>query len=645
MDVSRMVWSILWGIGLAAYPCRGGSPFVIQVVDEQTGRGVPMVQLETTSRIRLYTDSGGIAVFDEPGLMHQKVFFFVSSPGYEFPADGFGMRGAVLKTEPAAAELLRIKRLNIAQRLYRITGQGIYRDSVLAGRDVPIRQPLLNSQVCGQDSANNCIYQNKLYWFWGDTARIGYALGHFATAGATSIIAGPNADDPDKGINLNYFIDNDGFSKKMFPLPQPGMVWIDGVMTARTAGGGQRMLCRFGLHKDLAEITLHGLGVFNDQTVCFEPILQEAQSPFPYSTSGHAAAVETDAGFWWYCTIQFPASIRLRLRPEWEAAINPDSYEVFTALGQEAGLPSRWIAFGQLAGRFASRQAAQEALEKEHQSLRLYDIESGKPVVPHGGHVCWNPCRNKWILICNQAGGDHSYLGEVWYAEADTPVGPWGYARKIITHDRYSFYNPKQHPYFAKGSMIYFEGTYSFTFSADDRAATPRYDYNQIMYGLDLTDERLLLPEAVYQLDDGSGHAAYLFAQQVRQAGRTHQVVRVAFYAYPPSRRPPAAAAVYAVQEKGAAQWSTSASSGGNILFYAPADNPAAMQSNPMAVGLYRYVRTDSGQAVFSTDTDLKDAGFVRDAQPVCWVYAAPSDGGGYDWQARAQRPLGLPNE
>ncbi len=36
----------------------------------------------------------------------------------------------------------------------------------------------------------------------------------------------------------------------------------------------------------------------------------------------------------------------------------------------------------------------------------------------------------------------------------------------------------------------YFEGTYSATFSRDGDP-TPRYDYNQIMYRLDLSDERL----------------------------------------------------------------------------------------------------------------------------------------------------------
>ena len=95
-------------------------------------------------------------------------------------------------------------------------------------------------------------------------------------------------------------------------------------------------------------------------------------------------------------------------------------------------------------------------------------------------------------MICCQSGGSSSYLGEIWYAEADAPEGPWGKARKIVTHDRYSFYNPVHHAFFdAKGGrVIYFEGTYTRTFSAA-RLATPRYDYNQIMYRLDLDDPRL----------------------------------------------------------------------------------------------------------------------------------------------------------
>ena len=93
-----------------------------------------------------------------------------------------------------------------------------------------------------------------------------------------------------------------------------------------------------------------------------------------------------------------------------------------------------------------------------------------------------------------------SFLGEVWYAEADTPLGPWVYARKIVTHDDYSFYNPKQHPIFDQdgGRIIFFEGTYTTTFSGN-KDPTPRYDYNQVMYQLDLADPRLALPVAVYE--------------------------------------------------------------------------------------------------------------------------------------------------
>jgi hypothetical protein len=514
--------------------------FFIEVLDQQTERGVPMVELRTTSYIRLYTDSNGIAAFYEPGLMGQKVFFYVESPGYEFPADGFGIRGTTLDTQPGRTATLKIKRQNIAQRLYRITGQGIYRDSVIAGQKVPIQEPLLNGQVCGQDSVNNCIYQNKLFWFWGDTARVGYALGQFSTAGATSELYGQDTLDPDRGINLKYFVDKTGFSKKMFPLPDPGMLWIDGVIAVVNDQKQERMLCHFARHKELDSVYERGLGVFNDSTQCFEPILRDSQPLMPYVNCGHAAPVVVNGTKYWYFTVPFPAAVRMRVKSTWKDATDPNRYEVFTALGQNRTQTAsyRWVPFGTLLKGFASRSQAQEALSKEWKSFCLYDIESGKSVKPHNGSVYWNNWRNKWIMIFHQAGGDKSYLGEVWYAEADTPVGPWAYARKIMTHTQYSFYNPKQHPYFDKDNrrIIYFEGTYTYMFSGDEKQATPRYEYNQIMCRLDLTDPRLRLPEAVYELEDKSGHVAQLSADAIRGQNRVNEIRRVAFYAYPSVR-------------------------------------------------------------------------------------------------------------
>src|ERR1700677_4619397 len=61
--------------------------FRIQVVDEETGRGVPLVELRTVNQIRYVTDSNGVVAFDEPGLFDRKVFFTISSHGYEIDKD------------------------------------------------------------------------------------------------------------------------------------------------------------------------------------------------------------------------------------------------------------------------------------------------------------------------------------------------------------------------------------------------------------------------------------------------------------------------------------------------------------------------------------------------------------------------------
>src|SRR6185436_14141225 len=125
-------------------------------------------------------------------------------------------------------------------------------------------------------------------------------------------------------------------------------------------------------------------------------------------------------------------------------------------------------------------------LKPEETLLHLQDIDTGKPVLTGSGSVCWNAYRKRWVMIAVQTFGS-SMLGEVWYAEADTPLGPWVYARKVVTHEKYSFYNPKQHPFFTNdgGRVLFFEGTYTHTFSGNSDA-TPRYDYNQVMYRLDL---------------------------------------------------------------------------------------------------------------------------------------------------------------
>src|SRR3954471_8818768 len=164
----------------------GHEYFAIEVVDADTGRGVPMVELKTTNDIRCYTDSNGLVAFREPGLMDMRAHFTVSSPGYEMKPDGFGIRGVTLDVKAGGSTRVPIKRLNIAERLYRVTGEGIYADSMLLGRPASIERPGLNGRVMGQDSVYAVPPRDRIYWFWGDTGKPDYPLGNFATTGAIS---------------------------------------------------------------------------------------------------------------------------------------------------------------------------------------------------------------------------------------------------------------------------------------------------------------------------------------------------------------------------------------------------------------------------------------------------------------------------
>jgi hypothetical protein len=497
------MWRALCWLGLSLIPCGEEPRFVIEVVDAATGRGVPLVELKTTHNLRIWTDSAGVAVIDAPELFGREVYFWVSSHGYEYPADGFGMRGVRLKVEAGQTAKVELPRKNIAERLYRITGGGIYAESVRAGRKPPIDQPLLNAQVFGQDSVLTAVLGGKLYWFWGDTNRPSYPLGNFHTPGATSELPGQGGLDPDVGVNLHYFTDETGFAAKTAELPGEGPTWIGGVTTVRDPLGRERILASYAKVKPPMEIYERGIVAWDDASRRFQK-----QATFPRDVKafpeGHPLwdPRQERPEYVEFCA-PFPV---IRVPADPAAWNDPERYEAFTPLKQGAAADAdaierdgtgkavwgwkkatAFVSPFQLAawrreGKLASKDAR----------FVLEDAATGRPVALHGGQVCWNEHRKKYVMIAVQTFGETSLLGEVWYAEAADPLGPWSKAVKVVTHDRYSFYNPRQHPEFQKqsGKLIYFEGTYVTTFSREGDP-TPRYDYNQIMYRLDVDDPRL----------------------------------------------------------------------------------------------------------------------------------------------------------
>ncbi len=476
--------------------------FAIQVVDDQTGRGVPMVELKTTSCLVYETDSDGYVAFNEPGMMDRTVWFGVASHGYEFPVDGFGQRGVKLKTTPGTTARVKIKRLNIAERLYRITGEGIYRDSVLLGRQPPMDQPLLNAEITGQDGILTAIYRGKLFWFYGDTTRASYNLGNYSMTGATSAL--PEQIDPAAGFVLHYFTNNDGFAKRMSPMAGEGVVWLGGLVVLPGPDGRERMLAHFDRRKGMGEILESGFVIYNDETDQFDKLKTLPSNP-PVVPIGYPFRAKGDDGVEYiYFTDPYPA---LRVKADYASYLDLSAYESYTCLKPGGSDTLERDAAGKLVWAWKKnsrplKSQLQNELVKAGQMkadespFRMRDAKTGKAVLVNNCSCFWNNYRKCYVMIASEALGV-TVLGEVWYSEASRPEGPWTKATKIITHankpdDAHDFYNPTQHAFFDQdgGRVIYLEGSYVNTFSGNPRT-TPLYEYNQIMYRLDLSEPRL----------------------------------------------------------------------------------------------------------------------------------------------------------
>ena len=459
--------------------------FKIHVVDAATGRGVPLVELRTTNELRFITDSAGWIAFDEPGLMAGDVYFHARSHGYEVPKDGFGYRGFVLKPRPGGEATIRLVRTNVAERLCRLTGAGIYRDSVLLGEPTPLKSPLLSGGVTGQDTAQAIVYRGRMMWFWGDTARAGYPLGNFRTSGAVATTAKGGID---RGIDFAYRVGPDGFAREMVPSKEPGPIWTSGLVVLGQ-GRTEALYAYFARMKRLGEIAASGLLKWNDAAERFDIVQTFGKERGWRFLDGHTVR-DGD-----YVLGNCPPNVRVRA--DAASLFIPEAYEAFTCLGEDGkvrrkdGRPDyRWQkALPPLDSGTEARLVASGELNLD-EALFLPRDASGATIVVASGSVHWNAHRKRWIGIFGRKGGPSGLLSEIDYSEADAPMGPFRRAVKIADHDRYTFYNPVHHAFLDAGSAIYFEGTYTAEFSGNPEK-TPLYDYNQILYRLDLDDPRL----------------------------------------------------------------------------------------------------------------------------------------------------------
>lgn len=506
----------------------------MRVVDAATGRGVPLVELETVHAVPLVTDNAGRIAFAEPGLVGRELYFSLRGHGYELPADGFGFRGARVTPRVDRPVVIRVTRRVPAERLCRLTGEGRWRDSLLLGYEVSAARAGNPGLVAGQDSIQAAIHRERVYWFWGDTQRLDYPLGLFRMAGATTPLAAVTdpAFDPAEGLDYDYFTDPaSGFVRPMMPLPQrpEGVVWVSAVFTVPDVDGRERLCGHYSRRRGLREELEQGIAVFDDERAVFEPVRTLLPEETWRRPAGHPIVLEDEGARWLLFgsptpNVRCPATLR--------DVLDPARYEAFTCAADpppgESAPPDKAAAPGQTSSPeqatspgqpLVPRRAADGRLDWRWQrelppvdsttergwlrrgllrpdEARFSPADAEAPerrVLLHSGTVRWNAYRGRWILIAGESGGGPSFLGEVWYAEAPAPTGPFRRAVRIATHDRQTFYNVCQHPFLDRdgGRTIHFEGTYTNEFSGNPHQ-TPRYQYNQLLYRLDLAHPALM---------------------------------------------------------------------------------------------------------------------------------------------------------
>jgi hypothetical protein len=429
--------------GLAAAPCR------LEIVERGSGWPVPGVELRTVHGARLVSDNAGLIAFDLPELMGRETWAEIRGHGYGVKKDGFGYAGVRFIPRPDATVRLEVERTQVARRLGRLTGAGLFAESQKLGEALDWTE----SGVLGCDSVVTARFEGKQFWFWGDTNLARYPLGIFNVSAATTAGFDPPARPPLK-VRFDYFRDAAGAPRGVADVPGDGPTWVWGAATLPDAQGREHLVAAAVKVRGDMEAYRWDLVEWDVATAKFRPLRtlwqKSAGQPKPAQVpDGHALPWTDEAGKAWllFCN-PFPA---LRCPASYEAWKDPATWETLT--------PDRAVT-----------------------------TTEGKRVEAHGGDLAWHPWSRRWLLLFTQKGGASSYLGEIWLASAPSPTGPWTEARQVATHDQYTFYNPVLHAeaFRADSPLVTFEGTYVTTFSGN-RQPTPRWDYNQVLYQVDLS--------------------------------------------------------------------------------------------------------------------------------------------------------------
>jgi hypothetical protein len=526
-------------------------PFVMRIVDAETDRGIPLVNLELENGLKLVSDNEGYIAIIAPDLEGNDARFKLTGHGYTTgQKDFWGAESVICPIIHGQTRTVALKRNQLAHRLYRVTGAGRYNHSLIAGKKPSFKHyDKIPGNVIGQDSLICLPWQNRLWHFYGDT--LGLNGFNFSASCATAPMPEQGEYDPETGIPLSYIVDKNGFARAMIETGKKGFTWIEYVVPVEFDGFSMQetLMAKYVQHATLDKVEEAGFAIFLPARKQFA-IVKRIKNSKPHRCT-HPVKVKFAQHERW---LLFPWEMA---EASFHSLIDEAKHFYFSPLIATADSDGEFMLEGRAfrldrnahgkvryswrrggIGIDAKIQAGllkQNVLLPEQALFAPVDLDSGKRVTNFNGAITFNRYKKRWIAI-NQ--GNHP--GQLVYAEADTPTGPWAFARQITKFEDYNLYNPLWHPWFSKNNdkTVFFEGTYTNYFSAS-ACRTPEADYNQVMFKLNLDLPELIMPIPIYRVRVAPNKTELLDFANAEKLGLIDKIEAIAFFAFSNNEKNP----------------------------------------------------------------------------------------------------------
>ncbi len=502
--------------------------FGIRIVDRETHEGVPLVQLRTSNYVVNYTDSQGYVAFLESGMMNRDVWFSIMTDGYTFsegrvcqpstfhPCDS----GMKLHTTPGKIVTLYVDRTQLAERVFRLTGQGLYRDSLLLNVPAPIDDASTDTNlITGQDTLMPIKYKGLNYWFFGDTVCASDAREEGCNGHGLHTVAAVSNDQFNQAPLLQYLtmnIEGIQWPKPVTPIGDLKMNTWTGAPFVIDVGTPHEIMYAFYFKpyslSDNPSPDKTGLVKWNDEKQEFELLTEwPVHNDLEWMKNGHQvtsfAPLDGNDGY-----IYISGSFVLTRVPK-NKITDFSAWEAYTPLLSGSNMnhpimdPKGW---GWKKGAPVFQQSDETTLiskgimSASQARMQVVDSVTNQPIIVDSGVVHWNAYLKKYILLFGNA--------QLYIAMSDNMMGPWNKAVKIVQHDasRSQCYNSTQIAALSDATerYVYIACTYTAMWTNDAPPSdtpnvwstclfgqnahlncapvVPRYEYNNLIYRLDL---------------------------------------------------------------------------------------------------------------------------------------------------------------